>query len=289
MSTSLFRERIFGTQVLLAGLAEPAAALTHLRELERLLSRFDPHSDLSRLNRTRRAAVHPLLVALLVEAVHWEELSGGLVSPFLGRPVAAHGYDRDFPSIASSGVPVPALPDVGGEVLIDVDASEVTLPGGVDVDLGGFAKGWAADRLRLSDPSPRGLVDIGGDIRAWSSDQPWRIGIAGGHADLLVLDAGVATSSTTTRSWWRAGQRRHHVIDPRTSRPSDSDLTQVSVVTGTAAAAEVGAKAGLITGRRHLEHTLSRLVPGARWYATDRTSAPSRPSLAAAHHSAAAS
>jgi thiamine biosynthesis lipoprotein len=47
------------------------------------------------------------------------------------------------------------------------------------------------------------------------------------------------------------GEQRHHLVDPRTGAPSDSDLTFVSVVAGTAWEAEVLAKAVLLRGGPH--------------------------------------
>ena len=58
----------------------------------------------------------------------------------------------------------------------------------------------------------------------------------------------VATSTTLLRTWTVDGERRHHLIDPATGRPSDTDLTQVSVVAGEAWQAEVLAKAVLLRG-----------------------------------------
>ena len=63
-------------------------------------------------------------------------------------------------------------------------------------------------------------------------------------ATLLLEDLGAATSGTWQRRWGKA----HHLIDPRTGRPSESPIPQVSVVAATALEAEVKAKTALLSG-----------------------------------------
>jgi thiamine biosynthesis lipoprotein len=58
----------------------------------------------------------------------------------------------------------------------------------------------------------------------------------------------VATSTTLRRRWTAGGQERHHLIDPWTGAPSDSDLTLAAVVAVDAWTAEVLAKAVLLRG-----------------------------------------
>jgi FAD:protein FMN transferase len=61
----------------------------------------------------------------------------------------------------------------------------------------------------------------------------------------------VATSTTLRRRWQSDGLTRHHVIDPQTGLPSDTDLTLATVVAAEAWVAEVLAKAVLLAGATH--------------------------------------
>jgi thiamine biosynthesis lipoprotein len=101
------------------------------------------------------------------------------------------------------------------------------------------------------------MVSAGGDIRAWG-DQPgsqpgqgWLVALdhpAQPGKDvtwLRVHDGALATSSITARRW--AGG--HHLINPRTARPADTDLLSVTVLAPTVVQAEVAAKVALILGR----------------------------------------
>jgi thiamine biosynthesis lipoprotein len=119
---------------------------------------------------------------------------------------------------------------------------------GTGIDLGGLAKGWMADQLsaRLG---ARSLVNLGGDLYARGrgpDGQGWPVGVGG--VTLMLRDQGVATSSTRQRRWGEEGANLHHLIDPRSGRPGESDLTEVSVVAASATAAEVYAKTALLMG-----------------------------------------
>src|SRR4029077_6961859 len=84
-------------------------------------------------------------------------------------------------------------------------------------------------------------VDLGGDLRA-AGDSPnddggWTVALEDpwGGDDLArvgLSDGAVATSSVLRRRWTSGGQARHHLIDPRTGRPAETSLVQVTVVAG---------------------------------------------------------
>lgn len=142
----------------------------------------------------------------------------------------------------------------------------VLLPRGMQLDLGGIGKGWAADRaagwLGAIGPS---LVDAGGDIAVsgpMSGDSPWPIGVADPRVDetcpdeqqdgqivlLGISSGGVATSGRDYRRWRHNGRDVHHIIDPRTGAPARTDVLSATVVAPGAAIAEAAAKAVLILG-----------------------------------------
>ena len=75
---------------------------------------------------------------------------------------------------------------------------------------------------------------------------------------------GVATSGTSVHRWHRAGDTRHHLIDPRTGLPAVTDVVQATVVSGSACEAEGLAKAAVIAGSEEGLALLERSsVPGA--------------------------
>jgi FAD:protein FMN transferase len=261
---SAVTDRLMGTDVRVAGLPPTLAAeaFSTLRQAEQVFSRFLPHSDTSRVNAAagRPVRVSPLFAAALQEACAHAAATEGLFSPLLGAEIAATGYDVDFarvPGRPAHPLPPPAEP----QVAIDHDAGTVAVPHGVAVDLGGFVKGWAAQRVAADlrrRGVPRGLIDAGGDVVAWHEPggAPWEVAIAepgSGTVALCTIALGpcgaVATSSTVRRSWTGAdGVRRHHVIDPRTGHPADSGCVQATVVAPDLATAEVLATCMVVLG-----------------------------------------
>ncbi len=153
-------------------------------------------------------------------------------------------------------------------IRLDPHTRSVTLPPGVRLDLGGIAKGWAADRAaeRLAALGPC-LVDAGGDIAARGAPpgQPgWPIGVAdprNPNSDLTLLqirDRGVATSGVDYRRWVHDGAIQHHIIDPRTHRPAQTDLLTVTVVAPDTTQADLHALVALLLGSREGRRYLAR-------------------------------
>jgi thiamine biosynthesis lipoprotein len=231
-----------------------------LQAYENCYSRFQPLSELSRLNAAagKPRRVSRGLFELVWRALAFAAATDGLFDPTILRQLEAAGYDRSFEQLAPRRPPSSHPPKVSWRnVVLDAAQQTICLPDGSGIDLGGIGKGWATDRLAelLGTPS---LVNGGGDVRVRGKppgDDAWRVGVADPFApqnDLMVLsfaeDAGVATSSSLKRTWRIGDAYFHHLIDPRTGRPSASDLVQVTVVAPTTVEADVYAKVALLLG-----------------------------------------
>ncbi|MGN6360574.1 MAG: FAD:protein FMN transferase [Thermomicrobiales bacterium] len=237
---------------------------------EAILSRFRSTSELNQLNNAGGApfvASRPLW--LVLQTALWAaRQSAGLVVPTLLPALEAAGYDRTFATIAAAATgtstalvaPAPAVAGDWRAILCEARSRTIRLPAGMRLDLGGVAKGWAADRAaqRLGRAGPA-LIDAGGDIAASAPPRTlpgWPIGVAdprapGGQLALLCLTrGGVATSGSDYRRWWRAGRWWHHLIDPRTGLPAESDVLSATVVAPTAREAEMAAKVVIFLGQR---------------------------------------
>jgi thiamine biosynthesis lipoprotein len=111
------------------------------------------------------------------------------------------------------------------------------------VDLGGIAKGYAADQA-LEVYRRRGIstamIDLGGNIALLGSKEdgaPWGVGIQDPDAPrgeclglLSLTDKSVVTSGDYERFFEAGGKRYHHILDPRTGYPAESGLRSVTVV-----------------------------------------------------------
>ena len=240
-------------------------AIARVEELESLWSRFRPDSDISRANAAagRPVTVSPLTVDLVGRALDAWRATAGRFDPTVLSALEALGYTDTFERVdPSSPDAVPAAsPSAGCDgIVVDRGRSTVMLPSGVRFDAGGIGKGLAADLVtaELVAAGARGAcVNFGGDLAALG-DAPgpdgWTVGVEDPYdttrdvAQLTVADQGVATSSRTYRTWERAGEQIHHLVDPATGSPAWTDLASVTVVAGSAAEAEVLAKAAFVAG-----------------------------------------
>ena len=122
-----------------------------------------------------------------------------------------------------------------------LENGQVRLPQGTSLDLGGIAKGWIAEQAAgvLANYSPACAVDAGGDmffLGLPEGEMSWAVEIEDPRdplATLTTLEVGpgaVATSSVVKRAWHQGGERRHHLIDPRTGEPAATDWLSVTVV-----------------------------------------------------------
>ena len=211
------------------------------------LTRFSPDSEVSRLNAMAGSwiEVSPELEALLRVSLEAFVASSGLVHVGVLPALLAAGYTRDFaagPTPASGeAIIAPPLHE-----MLEVGEQRARLRAGTSVDLGGIAKGWLADRA-VERIGANALANLAGDLRARGvgpDGEGWPVGF--GETTVLLRDLGAATSGTEGRRW---GPRSHHLIDPRTGRPAETDLVEVSVLAPSGAEAEVLAKTALLLGR----------------------------------------
>ncbi|WP_237699958.1 FAD:protein FMN transferase [Alicyclobacillus acidocaldarius] len=233
-----------------------------IRRYERIFSRFDPASHLSRLNRQAGwwVTVPAELYEVLKLAAHWFEQTRGYFDPFIGEDMRRIGYSVSFdrldvtvePVLASRRVP-PVIPPI--EFRPDCT---VRLQPGYEVDLGGIAKGFIVARC-AEELRAQGLrnfaLSAGGDVLVTSDAEPWPVRVANpfGGAEpvgtLYVKQGGVATSGTYKRRWQTpTGRVMHHLIDPFTGLPADTDVVSVSVCADELTTAEVLAKVALLLG-----------------------------------------
>jgi thiamine biosynthesis lipoprotein len=239
--------RAMGTDIELLVDAEEAerplrAAEEEIRRLEALMTRFDERSELSRLNRERAIDASPDLARVVELALDARERTRGLFDPTVHDALVGIGYDRTFEEIDQVSSPADPAPAGGG---VHVEGMHIELDPGVRLDLGGIGKGYAAERaaeiLAIAGPC---LVNAGGDIAV--RDGGWRVGVE--DVTLELSRGGLATSGRDRRRWRRGSTEQHHVIDPRTGAPAQTELLRVTVVASDAVEAEVQATSVFLGG-----------------------------------------
>jgi FAD:protein FMN transferase len=250
-----------------------------LRALDLACSRFRDDSELSRLNGAagRPFTAGPLLLDALGVALAAAAATNGDVDPTVGRALRGLGWDRDFAVVASRREPprIEIVPAAGWRrVTLDRSRGVVSVPPGVELDLGATAKAFASDRCArlVHDATGAGvLVSLGGDL-AVAGPPPaggWPVRIADDHRGrpdapgpvVAIRDGGLATSSTTVRRWRAAGSERHHIVDPRTGLPAPEAWRTVSVAAASCTAANTASTAAIVRGERAPEWLEQRGLP----------------------------
>jgi thiamine biosynthesis lipoprotein len=231
---------------------------------ENIFSRFRSDSELSRINQSsgRPIKVSKTFWDVLKVSEKVERESSNLVTPAIHDQLIAAGYDTSFDGMPDNIQGSARIDNPGTFLLSDgqIDSKTMTvrLPENCRLDFGGVAKGWAAhqaaQRLKRSGPA---LVNSGGDIAItgrMSDGSCWSVGVANPDSpseNLEVLKlgrCGVATSGTDYRRWKKDDVWQHHIIDPRTGLPANTDILSATVVAANVMEAEMNAKVAVILG-----------------------------------------
>lgn len=229
------------------------------------MSVFDPSSAVSRLNAssgTGWTAVPEDVARILARASEMGAVTDGAFDVTVGplaslwKPCIREGRVPSSEEIAR------AREFVGWEhVRVDEAGLRVSLDAGTSVDLGGIAKGFAAnefERILRDNGVSDALLDLGGSVTvlgAPDESEAWTVGIQDplaptgvAAAQVRVSDTSVVTSGTNERFFVRGGVRYHHVVDPRTGSPTQTGLLGVTFIGPDALVADALATAALVAG-----------------------------------------
>lgn len=222
---------------------------TKIREIESVLSMHLSQSEIAAIN--ENAGVQPVEVSqrtfdLLQRAKELSEQSDGAFDITIAPVVELWGITSDHPHVPTDEELAQAMALMGLEDLVlDEEActAYLTRPG-MAIDLGGIAKGWTADQLReyaRELGAERGYVSLGGNLMIIGErpdGDPFKFGLRDPQGDAstylgtVTLEDGctMATTGGYERYFEEEGIRYHHVLDPRTGYPADSDLLSVAVI-----------------------------------------------------------
>jgi thiamine biosynthesis lipoprotein len=233
-----------------------ASVMREFQRLHNMLHAWQP-SELSELNTAfaqgRSKQVSPELAAILKDAARLSAQSGGLFNPAIGGLVQLWGFHADefkaaLPDTTKVAALVKSNPQMS-DLIFDGDRVS-SRNKAVQIDLGGYAKGYALDRaadLLKQQGIHNALINIGGNVLALGShgDRPWRVGIQhprkpGPLATLELHDGeAIGTSGDYQRYFELGGKRYCHLIDPRNGQPMQG-VQAVTILTH-------GAQAGTLS------------------------------------------
>lgn len=215
------------------------------RKYEALLSRTVETSDVSRINQAmgKPVTVSPETITLLQEGIRYGELSGGLFDITIAPASSLWDFTAESP----------ALPDPSAlsEAVSHVDYRKISISGNTvtmadadaQIDLGGIAKGYIADRLKeylVSQSVNHAVINLGGNVLTVGGrpdGTPFRVGIQRPFDErnsiLTTVDVtgrSVVSSGSYERYFIWNDTLCHHILDPSTGYPIDSGLAGVTIL-----------------------------------------------------------
>ena len=242
------------------------AARDAFDRVDRTMSNWDPGSDLSRLNEAARRGPAPIedpdLLACLARAFEAARATDGSFDPTVGPLMTLWGY-RPRASRAPSQAEIDATLDHVGYSKVRLDGGTLRFEDpGMELDLGGIAKGCALDLARervLAAGATSALLDLGGNLMAVGrppSGRFWEFGVKDPRDPerlagvVEILEGSVSTSG----SYENPG----HLMDPRTGRSADTDVLAATVVADSGAEADALSTALCVAGSAAAPRILER-------------------------------
>ncbi len=238
-----------------------------LKGIEQAFSVNLPDSAVSQINQS--AGIAPVVVPqeviyVLQEALRIAERTSGAFDPTIGPLVDLWDIGGDNSQVPSQQAIDHARSLVDWRLVeIDSQRGTVYLPKqGMALDLGGIAKGYAADELVAIAQEAgiqQALFDLGGNIYAFGTKPdgtPWRVGVKdpaqpGGSPALAlaVQDRSVVTSGMYERFFEQEGIRYHHILNPATGYPVWNDIQSVTIVSKSSLLADALSTSVFVLGR----------------------------------------
>ncbi len=246
-------EFLMGTymEITAIGRKAPVALEAVFARLEEIESRMTQNSETSEIAAVNaKAGVEPVAVSpdtfLVIEkALHYAELTDGKFDPTI-QPIVR------LWQIGSPEARVPAPEEIAAKLpaisyqAVELDATNQTVwltQPGMGLDLGGIAKGYAADEavaILREHGVKKALINLGGNIYALGtnpSNQPWRIGVQDPEderdqyiAVIEATDETLVTSGAYERFLKVDDTVYHHILNPETGYPADSDILSVTII-----------------------------------------------------------
>lgn len=251
------------------GSDETAAVSAELNRLEALFSVTRENSDIGRLNSSQGKAI-----AVNKETIEVLNIAKGIYNetdntfdPTIYPVVRLWGFTTDDFKVPTEEEIEAALKLVDFSK-VEISADTVTLPQGAMLDLGAIAKGYAGKMCRdvlKENGVESAVLSIGGNVQTVGEnpkDDYWKIALRnpdGGQylCNILVGETAVVTSGGYERYFEIDGKRYHHIIDPSTGRPANSEFKSVTVVAEDGAVADALSTAFYVGGLELVKNYLA--------------------------------
>ncbi len=242
-----------------------AAAEQEMLRLDGMFSRQAEESPVSEINRQAGGAFVPVpeeLFSVLSSARALEERTGGAFDVTVAPLMDLWDFKNESPRVPDQAEIEALLPLVGWDNLL-LDETEpavrLALPG-MEIDLGGIAKGYASVRLAelmRASGVESSLISLGGNVAAIGKKTDgslWQVGVQDPrNLDNIIgvvsaEDLFLITSGDYQRYFMVGDKRYHHILDPETGYPADKNLISATVVSRDGTAADALSTALIVLG-----------------------------------------
>lgn len=217
-------------------------AQARIESLEEELSVTKSTSEIAEINQNGFGTVTKSTAELLKNALSVCSRTSGALDISVYPIVRAWGFTTDAYRVPDDAEIAALLPFVDyTKVVYNESTGEVTLPQGMEIDLGSVAKGYAgqqAANLLREEGVTSALLNLGGNVQTVGSKpdgSAWQIGIKDPKTGepmmvIAVRDKAVVTSGGYERYFEQDGKTYWHIMDPKTGHPANSGLLSVSII-----------------------------------------------------------
>ncbi len=267
---TVITERVYGDNA--ENVAEQI--LNRMHGIEDNLSINVKTSSISKLNSSGTSIHSEEIINILETAKKFSDISNGAFDVTIGPLVKEWGVFTENPRIPAKQriAELLKLVDYKSIVINKEEKTAKLKKDGQLIDLGGIAKGYAADEavnICLQNGVKSAYINLGGNVSVVGTKpdgSPWRIGLQnprgleGEYIGILnIVNKTVVTSGDYERYFIKGGVRYHHIIDPKTGYPSKSDLISSTIVTDKSIEADALSTATFVLGLERSKKLLSSL------------------------------
>ena len=218
------------------------AGKAEIRRLESLLSVTKKGSDIFKINNSEgeeiKVSAEPY--QLLEKALEISSLTSGKFDPTLRNLSSLWGFGTENAHVPTQSEIDNSIKTVGIENIV-LSKNKVKLLNNTKIDLGGIAKGYIADKAAeamINAGMSYGIINLGGNVRTVGAKQdkaPWKIGVKypDANSHFLIIeceDISIVTSGGYQRKFNQNSKTYHHILNPETGYPADSDIKSVTVI-----------------------------------------------------------
>lgn len=216
-------------------------AVQEINRLDAMFSVGNEDSDVTKINENGSGEVSEETAFIMNRAMQVSKETKGAFDITIYPVMELWGFTTKNYRVPESSEIADVLKHVS-YTNVEVNGQQVTLSDGASIDLGGIAKGYTSSRVIqiMKDCGiEHAIINLGGNVQVLGTKtdgSDWRVAIQNPASEnsylgiLSTVDKAVITSGGYERYFEQDGQVYHHIIDPQTGYPSESDLTSVTIV-----------------------------------------------------------